>query len=214
MDIVKMIGRKLLDVLRLRSLNVLRNSEYLKVTGWFNSFKHRQAIDCTGKAVPWLAYPVSSFLQQRLNKEMVVFEYGSGNSSLWLAERVKNLICCEHDSVWYGRMTSLAPANVSIIYRDTESGDYCREISKYDHEFDIIIIDGEDRVNCIKSSLEALKEDGVIILDDSFRDEYQVGKDFLALNGFKSIEITGPTPIYFNFGATTIFYRDTNCFNI
>ncbi len=214
MNVMKVCSRKLLDILRLRSFNVLRNSEYLQTTGWFNSFKHRQAVDSTGKAVPWLAYPVSSFLQQRLNGEMSVFEYGCGNSSLWLAERVKRLICCEHDSVWYERMTSLAPSNVSIICRDTESGEYCGEIGKYHHEFDVIIIDGEDRVNCIKNSPEALKEGGIIILDDSFRDEYQVGKDFLALNGFKSIEITGPTPIYFNFGATTIFYRDTNCFNL
>lgn len=214
MNIVKKLVRKMLDVSGLRGLNVLRNSEYLKTCGWFNSVKQKQAVDADGKEIPWMSYPVTEFLKQRLNKGMAVFEYGSGNSSLWLAKQVNTVISCEHDKAWYELVRMKTPSNIKIIYRNLDSGEYTGEISNYRDEFDIIIFDGRDRVNCIKKSLGALKNGGVIILDDSFREEYKAGKDFLYANGFKSIAIAGPTPIYFNRGETAIFYRNNNCFNI
>jgi len=78
----------------------------------------------------------------------------------------------------------------------------------------VIIIDGRDREKCVRNSIDALKQNGVIILDDSFREEYRAAKEFLRENGFKEIEIAGPTPIYFNASTSAIFYRHCNCFNI
>ncbi|MDD3713063.1 MAG: hypothetical protein PHZ28_06190 [Candidatus Izemoplasmatales bacterium] len=44
MSIIKKLLRKTLDISGLRGLNVLRNSEYLKSTGWFNSCKKKMLL--------------------------------------------------------------------------------------------------------------------------------------------------------------------------
>ena len=51
--------------------------------------------------VPWLVFGSISFLEGWLKKEMRVFEYGSGGSTLYLAERVASIVSVEHDSQWY-----------------------------------------------------------------------------------------------------------------
>jgi hypothetical protein len=80
--------------------------------------------------------------------------------------------------------------------------------------FDIIVIDGRDRVNCAKNSLGALKEDGVIIWDNSERSKYAEGYAFLKDNGFKRIEFTGIGPVNSFAWSTTVFYRNKNCLAI
>lgn len=214
MSIIKKLLRKTLDISGLRGLNVLRNSEYLKSTGWFNSCKKKNAVDSSGNAIPWMPYPAIDFIERRLGKDMSVFAYGSGNSSIWLADRVGKVVSCEHDHKWHELVNKMIPENVHLVYRDLDSGEYIAEISKYRKEFDVIIIDGRERVKCVNNAVGALKDDGVIILDDSFREEYRAAKEFLRENGFKEIEIAGPTPIYFNASTSAIFYRSDNCFNI
>lgn len=51
--------------------------------------------------VPWLVFGCISFLEGWLRKGMKVFEYGSGGSTLYLAERVASIVSVEHDSQWY-----------------------------------------------------------------------------------------------------------------
>ena len=54
-------------------------------------------------------------------------------------------------------------------------GDYSKSVVSTDRKFSIIIVDGRDRVNCILKSTSSLSQDGVLILDDSEREEYQYG---------------------------------------
>jgi hypothetical protein len=51
--------------------------------------------------IPWMCFSVIEFLEKWLRKEMVVFEYGSGGSSLFLAKRVQAVYSVEHDSRWF-----------------------------------------------------------------------------------------------------------------
>jgi precorrin-6B methylase 2 len=197
-----------------RGLYCVGKGGYLVDVGWFRSFKEKKSIDKDGKPIPWLAYPVIEFLDRRLSKDMSVFEYGCGASTIWFCSKVKEVISCEHDKVWHEQVSQSSPENAEILFRDVESGEYAREISNYSGQFDIIFVDGRDRVNCIKNSLDALKKNGIIILDDSFREEYSEATGFLFENGFKSIEISGPAPIYCNYSSTKIFYRTENVFNI
>ena len=79
-----------------------------------------------------------------------------------------------------------------------------------DKEFDIVIVDGRDRVNCIRSAMHVTKEEGIIVLDDSERDAYQNGINYLLANDFKRIDFWGIAPgIYFK-KCTTIFYKKNN----
>jgi tRNA A58 N-methylase Trm61 len=146
---------------------------------------------------------------------MVVFEYGSGSSTLWWAKRVFRVVSFEHDHAWYNKLLKLIPENVEYVYCEmTPNGDYSRGVKKYSNMFDIIVIDGRDRVNCAKNSLGALKEDGVIIWDNSERSKYAEGYAFLKDNGFKRIEFTGIGPVNSFAWSTTVFYRNKNCLAI
>jgi len=53
------------------------------------------------------------------------------------------------------------------------------------------IVDGRDRVNCLKSALASLASNGVVVLDDSERDRYNPTVDFMLENGFKKISFGG-----------------------
>jgi hypothetical protein len=61
------------------------------------------------------------------------------------------------------------------------------------------------------NSLEALKSDGIIIWDNSDREEYEDGYRFLFRNGFKKIAFVGLTPVVNVKSETGIFYREKNC---
>lgn len=54
--------------------------------------------------VPWITFEAQSWLKEYLSKNMVVFEYGSGGSTLFFSKRVKKLISVEHDNIWYSRV--------------------------------------------------------------------------------------------------------------
>ena len=81
-------------------------------------------------------------------------------------------------------------------------------------EFDIVIVDGRDRVNCIKNSISSLSDSGVMILDDSERSEYIDGIQFLSLNNFKKLDFWGISPGLFYKKCTTVFYKQNNCLGI
>jgi predicted O-methyltransferase YrrM len=146
---------------------------------------------------------------------MSVFEYGCGASTLWWAAKVKEVISIEHDREWYERMLPSLPQNVLLTHialcRD---GDYARKIAEYEKRFDIVVLDGRDRVKCAMNSLESLKESGVIVWDNSDREEYEDGYDFLVENGFRKIEFVGFAPGNIDRTETAMFYRPGNCLGI
>jgi hypothetical protein len=51
--------------------------------------------------VPWIAFAASNFLENILHKDMLVYEYGSGGSTLFFAERTREVISTEHNKEWY-----------------------------------------------------------------------------------------------------------------
>lgn len=190
-------------------------NSYLNTTGWFESFYVKMPIDKNGEAIPWYTYSSISFLEGRIEKNMSVFEYGSGNSTIWWAKRVENIISCENDAQWFAKMNPLIQENVEYIHVDSLATDnYEKEIQKHDKKFDVVIIDGRNRVNCAKNSLDSLKNDGVIIWDNSDREKYQEGYKFLLENGFRRLDFTGIGPINAYAWCTSIFYRVNNCLGI
>ena len=81
-------------------------------------------------------------------------------------------------------------------------------------KFAIIIVDGRDRVNCILNSTSSISQDGVLILDDSEREEYQNGVIHLKQLGYNELDFWGIAPGIFYNKCTSIFYKDNNCLGI
>lgn len=128
---------------------------------------------------PWLGKSIIDLIVKRLNKAMRVFEWGMGNSTLFWSQYVGEVVSIESDMKWYQKMCGIIPENVLPKYCELEyNGEYCRQILNADGEFDIIFIDGRDRVRCSYNSVAKLKPDGVIIWDDTDRESYNNGYEF------------------------------------
>jgi hypothetical protein len=193
----------------------LSTSGYLYKMGWFESYRAGMPINANGLPIPWMTYAAIYFLGNRIHPEMEVFEYSCGNSTLWWSTRVKNIISCEHDREWFERMKSAAPSNASLHHIELEyGGAYSQKISEYRNKFDVIVIDGRDRVNCAKNCLSALKENGVVVWDNSDRDEYCEGYNYLKANGFRRLDFSGMGPVNLDDWCTSIFYRSNNCLGL
>jgi hypothetical protein len=202
--------------LRYRAYKMLiRNPDsYLHLSGWMQSLSAKKPIDHNGKPIPW-NYPVVRILQERLTKDLNLFEFGSGYSTLFYAKKVKAVTSVEYDEKWLHIIKSQLPDNVNIIFKQQDvDGDYCRVIKSTGKKYDVVIVDGRDRVNCIKQSISALTSKGVILLDDSQRERYQEGIDFAKSHGFKALNLEGLKATGTEVDRTTIFYQAGNCFDI
>jgi len=214
-EILKLPVTFILKQLDLYSLYSLKKIGPLEEDGWFRSVKENRCLDAEGNPLPWMTYPAIDFLKTRIGKEMSVFEYGCGESTLWWSKRVKEVTSVENDKFWYGNIAARIPENVNLLHIDLEyGGSYSSKISEYKNCFDIIVIDGRDRINCARNCLGALKTDGVIIWDNSDRQEYESGYNFLYDNGFRKIEFAGFSPIVNIKSETGVFYREINCLKI
>jgi hypothetical protein len=189
--------------------------QYLKAIGWLESKHQNMPLDKNRKPIPWLTYPIVHFLSQRVNKNHNVLEFGSGNSTIWFAERVQSIISIEYDKEFYNLIEpQLTSHNNSTYILAKLKDNYHQQLFNYKKQFEIILVDGRERVDCVKNALPALTESGVIILDNSDRVEYKEAYDFLASNGFKFIDFRGLSPAGIVDTQTTIFYRENNCFEI
>ncbi len=90
--------------------------EYLKSKGWQKSCVAREPIDDSGPT-PLITYPARMFLERVVDPTSRVFEFGSGNSSLWWSQRVAEVVSVEHDAVWSDRIARVAPENLTITAR-------------------------------------------------------------------------------------------------
>jgi len=188
---------------------------FLQKSGFIKSFLTNKPCDPDGNPLPWMNYGVIAFLQERLNKDMRIFEYGSGYSTIYWAQRVGHCTSVEYDKIWYDKMNEQLSAlkEVELVYRPLNDN-YTAVIQEQETPFDLIIIDGRERVQCAINAFDHLKDDGILLLDDSSRDRYQAAWDFYKEKGFKQLTFTGLKPTGWNADSTTLFYRSNNCFGI
>ena len=201
----------------LRALLSFDNKGYLDDIGWFKAFDAKSPVDAEGKPIPWVTYSFIDFIKDRLTKKHKVFEFGSGNSTFFYAKYAGKVVSVEHDKDWLNKInkSDKKTKNSEMIYCELHrDGDYCRMPLKLNEKFDIIIVDGRDRVNCCKQSLEALTPGGVVVLDDSERESYKAGVEFLVNAGFKHLPFSGISPGLFYRKSTSVFYKADNCLGI
>lgn len=205
----------LLQPAKLRSVLSFGVKGYLAEIGWFKTLESKSPVDETGEPIPWVTYSFIDFIKGRIQKDHLVFEFGSGNSTFFYARLAGKVVSVEHDQDWFNKISATKPANSDMIFCGLKpDGDYCRMPLSLAQKFNVIIVDGRDRVNCCLQGMEALTEDGVIVLDDSERDFYQPAIKALSSHGFKQLPFSGISPGLFYRKSTTIFYKENNCLGI
>jgi hypothetical protein len=189
---------------------------HLHKSGWKKSVTRGLPVNGDGNEIPWFTFGAIYFLNDRLQKEHAVFEYGSGHSTIWFSSRVKQIISVEHDETWYEQMKEPFRKyhNIEYLLKDLGSSGYQKEILNYANAFDLIVLDGRQRVECCLNCLPALKKDGIIIWDNSDRVKYSEGYQFLKENGFRRLDFFGMGPISAHSWCTSVFYREQNCLAI
>ena len=76
----------------------------LQFPAWYHCLKNKSSPLQDG--IPWITFEATKFLEKILRPDMFVFEFGSGGSSLFLAERVKRVYSVEHDEAWFAAVSS------------------------------------------------------------------------------------------------------------
>ena len=203
------------DYCRACNALVLNRRSYLHSTGWMRSSREGTPVDKEGNPLPWMNYPAIRFLEERLRKDLRLFEFGSGYSTSFYARHVAHVTSVEHDDEWLQVVRSMLPANATLIHQPQDvDGAYCRTIQATGQQYDVVIVDGRDRVNCLRQSLPALSATGVLLLDDSQRDRYREGIRDVREQGFRALNFEGLKPTGKNVDQTTLFYRPDNCLGL
>jgi hypothetical protein len=90
--------------------------QYLQPVGWFNGCPS----DSEGYT-PWYTFPAIEFLKDIIDKDHKVLEYGSGYSSLFYKDKVKELLSVEHDKEWAVKITNEHPGLEIHVVEQGES---------------------------------------------------------------------------------------------
>lgn len=205
----------LLNWRKLKTLLSFGTKGYLADIGWIESYDRQSSVDAHGEPLPWVTYSFIDFIKDRISDQHLIFEYGSGSSTLFYAKRAKSVVSVEHDQAWLDKISAQKSFNSEMIFSAMEpNGAYSKMPLSTGKQFDIIIVDGRDRVNCCINALPALSKQGVLVLDDSERDFYRPAIDFLTKAGFRELSFSGISPGLFYYKTTSVFYRADNCLGI
>lgn len=155
-------------------------------------------------ALPWLSYDAVRVIAAHLARfpQSSVLEFGSGFSTLWLAQRCGRLYSIEDSPVWYGRMQPRLRAQAHVGYELCTTPDsYCNAAARYGGAFDLIIVDGSHRHCCVQQSLAYLKPGGILYLDNTDGDVLATEQLLLSAAGeqggkVRSFTDFAPTQLY------------------
>lgn len=136
----------------------------------------------------------SAFFFADIDKNKKVLEYGSGQSTIEISEKCKEIISIEHQEEWYNKILSKKPSNCEIVLRKpsllyTEGGhdgtyDEFKNYIEYPLSrapYDIILIDGRARIGCASICKLLGHKDTIVFIHDFERPEYQGALNFLKL---------------------------------
>lgn len=139
---------------------------------------------------PWLTAESIKLIQDFLSKEKIGFEWGSGRSTVWFAQRMAKLISVEHNEGWHKRVLNIIDnkkiENVDYRFVSIENGclEYSQQVEKEKEKFDFILVDGECRSECLAAAAKKIKPGGYLVLDNA---DLDYGIPDLALEGFEII---------------------------
>jgi Methyltransferase domain len=181
---------------------------------------------------PWMTFPAIAFLEKTLRPGMRVFEWGSGGSTLFFAQRAKELIAIENDAAWAEKVRAACPRATiehipqddtpsatdfdptdpaaffsnSALHRGATFRRYAERIAAFpDAHFDLVVVDGRARPSCIAQAMPKLKPGGWLLLDNAERPWYARARALL--DAWPMRDFTGPGPYVASFWQTVVWQK-------
>ncbi|PVW16449.1 O-methyltransferase [Marixanthomonas spongiae] len=202
-EIFDSVGFKIEKKSSKNNLNLTKASKVLEYEyGHLESKKTKTSIGVNKEPVPWFTYPAIEYLSQLDLSDLIMLEWGAGNSSIFFSKKVKKLFSIEHNKEWYDLVKTNKPINNELIYADE---DYVKKAEEFQKRFDVILIDGIKREDCAKAALRLLSKNGFIILDNC--DRHPEIADMFRETGFIEVDFHGFGPINEYTWTTSLFLR-------
>jgi len=182
-------------------------------TGHFLSSLKSRAVAKGGKPLPWYTYPAVHFLESKDFRNCTVLEFGAGQSTLWWSGRATSVLSFEANLEWQTYIERDAPPNVKVVHAPQDLAGV--ESRLRDLSFDVIVVDGMDRVKASRLARDVVKPGGAIIVDNT--DEYWEPNgtypimDLFRSAGFFRVDFYGHHPAAIVPGCTSIFFQH-DCF--
>ena len=116
---------------------------------------------------PWLTESAVQILDRWLRPTDRAMGWGSGRSTVWLAERVGHLLALEHNPEWLGLVAEKLRSHRLLIVDLRLALDTSPTIK--DESLDFAIVDGVERDACALNAIRHLKLGGISWVDDAHR---------------------------------------------
>ncbi len=184
--------------------------------------------------IPWIPFACQDFIGESIGPESVVFEFGSGGSTLYFLSRVKHLVSVEHDEDWYAKVKYTLdedrtqnseyyleapisnpagnnPGPCPFGYEGSGSPgmtfySYASKIDRYDdNSFDLVMVDGRARNACLWHARRKIKPGGYLVLDNAEREEYSAA--IRLMEEWQAREFFGIPPYIRDFCKTIVWKR-------
>ncbi len=120
--------------------------------------------------IDWITWGAADRLNRYINRHALIFEWGAGPSTLWLAERSRRLFTVEPDPDRYNWMAMQIGArgleNVTLLSVDSLA-EYTNSILHTKLRFDLIKLPDVPASEEAKLATQKIVGQGVIVLDNS-----------------------------------------------
>lgn len=120
---------------------------------------------------PWFAESSIDYIDSILNKDMTLFEYGSGLSTLWFTERVKSITSIENDEGWFNKIGLRKKDNLNLILAPLN-----KYVNQLKQEYDVVVVDGKLREKCFRRAVKYAQK--YLIVDDYQRYNFKLNKPY------------------------------------
>jgi hypothetical protein len=182
----------------------------LRTGHWRSSFRTK-AVSASGLPVPWYTYPCIDFLKYRSYENRAVLEFGSGQSTLWWAQRAARVVAVEGDASWFEILEPEVPSNVELhLVNDDDLPSCLKDVKRVlaaqsNGKFDVVVIDGLQRSGLVDVAVRSVKEDGIIVCDNAESyGFYEAFKD----RDFHRVDFFGNAPGVILPHCTSIFFHE------
>ncbi len=144
--------------------------------------RKQRAFQAANPDAPWIVPESIPAIEGLMRPEFTVFEWGAGNSTIWLARRVGRVISVEGRRQWFEYVTSKLQEHgldgkVELILIEVPEEPtpptrvvkaYTNKINMFDNlSLDIVFIDGHFRADCLRRGIPKIKPGGYLIVDNA-----------------------------------------------
>lgn len=120
--------------------------------------------------IPWLTFDAIRAISAAVGPDCRIFEYGSGHSTLYWRKLAATVVTVEHNEDWYNHLRlalGTGQENITAVLA-TQEGPYVNAIRNYAPAyFDIVLVDGAYRRDCVSAAIAHVKPGGLLVVDNT-----------------------------------------------